>query len=246
MALDLSSRRALFSLIVAGAALGAPLAASALASCQSGKVQQASATLEKGTADEAARAIATEAVASCLKKAGIKVDEKSLDASRHAPPSELFDVTRIVDGDTIWIRRNEKEEKLRLLSVDTEEKLGVDVSPTKPGTVFGEECALWAQRFFIGMGSDEEPPKVGLAFPDGREARDIYGRLLCNVVLADGTDFNVMLVRLGKSPYFNKYGNSRICHEAFVAAQIESRAADRGIWDPETNKPKTANTPAAK
>ena len=60
---------------------------------------------------------------------------------------------------------------------------------------------------------------VGLAFPDGVEANDVYGRLLCHVILADGTDFNLKLVELGKSPYFNKYGNSRICHDEFVATQ---------------------------
>ena len=38
----------------------------------------------------------------------------------------------------------------------------------------------------------------------------------------------------GKSPYFNKYGNSRICHEAFGAAQERARSARLGIWDPRT------------
>ncbi len=167
-------------------------------------------------------------------------------AFRHEPPTELFEVTRVIDGDTIWVRRAGKEEKLRLLAVDTEEKLDVDVGPTKPGTVFGEECALWAQEFFRAQGREGAPARVGLAFPGGREARDVYGRLLCNVVLEDGTDFNLLLVELGKSPYFNKYGNSEIGHEHFVRAQAEARRAKRGIWNPETNVAKSPGAPSAR
>ena len=163
-------------------------------------------------------------------------------------PTELFDVVRVVDGDTIYVQRNGEREKLRLLSVDTEEKLAGNQSlgPNKPETVFGEECALWAQEFFAARASEDGPARVGLAFPGGLEKRDIYGRLLCHVILDDGTDFNLLLVQKGKSPYFNKYGNSLICHEAFVAAQAAAREAKLGIWNPATNAAATAGTPDAR
>lgn len=163
---------------------------------------------------------------------------------RHAAPTELFDVTRVVDGDTIWIDYRGKTEKLRLLSVDTEERF--DVSPTKPATVFGEECALWAEEFFAALeGEDGTPARVGLAFPGGKERRDVYGRLLCHVVLPDGIDFNLLLVQRGKSPYFNKYGHSQICHAQFAAAQKKARENRLGIWHPDTNKSDRAGAPAA-
>jgi hypothetical protein len=63
------------------------------------------------------------------------------------------------------------------------------------------------------------------------------------VILPDGRDFNLLLVQLGKSPYFNKYGNDLLCHDAFVAAQREARARKIGIWDPRTNRPRTAGAP---
>ncbi|MFT4541253.1 MAG: endonuclease YncB(thermonuclease family) [Planctomycetota bacterium] len=152
-------------------------------------------------------------------------------------PTELFDIVRVVDGDTVHIQRAGEVEKLRLLSVDTEEKLsGRGGSATKPETVYGEECALWAQKFFAELVDEGQTPQMGLRFPDGLEERDVYGRLLCHVILPDGRDFNLMLVELGKSPYFNKYGNSRICHKAFVAAQKSARAKQLGIWNPSTNK----------
>ena len=128
----------------------------------------------------------------------------------HEPPSVLFEVKRVVDGDTIHVQRGEELEKLRLLSVDTEEVIrgGGFSSSSKPQTVFGTECAEWAKSFFDGLANEDGETRVGLWFPEGKEARDVYGRLLCHVVLEDGTDFNLMLLQKGKSPYFNKYGNS--------------------------------------
>jgi len=166
-----------------------------------------------------------------------------------APPAELYEVVQVVDGDTIHVLRDGEREKLRLLSVDTEEKLapGMTASPSKPQTVFGEETALWARELFAALAREQAGgvARVGLRFPPGPERRDVYGRLLCHVLLPDGTDFNLLLVELGKSPYFDKYGRSRICHEAFVAAQERARARRLGIWDPRTNVPSDPAAPAA-
>jgi len=163
-------------------------------------------------------------------------------APSRAAEAEWVEIERVVDGDTIHVRRAGKIEKLRLVSVDTEERLGKghSSSPTKPQTVFGEECAIWAERVFADL------DRIGLVFPGGVEARDVYGRLLCRVLLPDGTDYNLMLVRLGRSPYFNKYGNDLEDHAAFVAAQDAARRAQLGIWNPSTNEAKTPGAPSAK
>lgn len=179
--------------------------------------------------------------------AGAAVVSSARAHALHAAPTELFEVERVVDGDTLHVRRGGSLVKLRLLAVDTEEKLDVGGdSASKPGTVFGEECALWAQRFFADLAAPGEKPKVGLYFPGGKEQLDNYGRLLCHVVLPDGTDYNLLLVELGKSPYFNKYGNSTFEHAAFVAAQRAAREAQLGIWSPATNRPTTPGAPSAK
>lgn len=161
----------------------------------------------------------------------------TLDGARRTPPAVTYPVTRVVDGDTLWIERGGRTDKLRLLCVDTEERLelGGSLSATKPGTPFGSACEEWAKDYFARLGRDGQPARIGLAFPGDVEQRDVYGRLLCHVILEDGTDFNVLLVREGKSPYFDKYGYSALAHGAFVAAEAEARAARRGIWHPETN-----------
>ena len=159
-------------------------------------------------------------------------------------PKQLFDVVKVVDGDTIHITRNGETQKLRLLSVDTEEKLsGRAFDPAKPETLFGEETKLWAIDFFNGLANEEGVIQVGVIFPAGEEVFDVYGRLLCHVVLPDGTDFNLKLVEEGWSPYFTKYGYSRICHKDFLAAEAEAQEKQLGIWNPEVNKPANESDP---
>lgn len=156
-------------------------------------------------------------------------------------PTELYEVATVVDGDTIHVMRGGVKEKLRLLCVDTEEKLAgnASLSATKPETLFGQETAAWAQTFFPEHCTVGGVVKVGLMFPGGVERRDVYGRLLCHVVLPDGVDYQVLLVRLGKSPYFNKYGNSTTHHAAFVEAQRAAQRERLGIWNPATNRART-------
>jgi endonuclease YncB( thermonuclease family) len=168
-------------------------------------------------------------------------------APHEVPPAELFEIERFVDGDTIWVRRKGGVEKLRLLSVDTEERLGPGHagSATKPSTVFGEETALWAEETFKRSAKDGEKAKVGLVFPGGKEQKDVYGRLLCHVLLPDGTDYNLLLVETGHSPYFNKYGDDEICSDVFVAAQKLAREQKLGVWNPATNVANEAGASSA-
>ncbi|HEX6883731.1 MAG TPA: thermonuclease family protein [Planctomycetota bacterium] len=169
-------------------------------------------------------------------------------AQAEAPPARLAseataEVVKVVDGDTLDVRLEGEVVTLRLLAVDTEEKISGRplASRTKPQTVFGQETAEWARALFAGLGA---APRVGLAFPEGRR-RDAYGRLLCHVLLPDGRNFNLLLVELGKSPYFNKYGNDRALHAEFVRAQAAAREQRLGIWDPATNRARTPGAPSA-
>ena len=73
------------------------------------------------------------------------------------------EVVKVVDGDTITVKGNDKDEKIRILALDTEESWpGGD----KPMTPWGKKAKEEAQRVFtIGK-------TVTLEFP-GKEAPDI-------------------------------------------------------------------------
>jgi endonuclease YncB( thermonuclease family) len=154
----------------------------------------------------------------------------------------------VIDGDTIRVEG--VDGSIRLLSIDTEEKLhnradraaaakdferylrrkrGDAVRPQKPGTPMGEQAAKFAEAFFDGA------DVVRLERDDPKEIRGNYGRLLAyGFVKKNGrwTSYNVECVRAGMSPYFTKYGYSHRFHNQLTHAEAEARQAQRGIWDP--------------
>ena len=80
--------------------------------------------------------------------AGFQTEEASGTAWHPTAPVATYEVAKVVDGDTIHVMRNGELEKLRLLSVDTEEKLsGRSFSPSKPETIFGQETRPGRRRF---------------------------------------------------------------------------------------------------
>jgi endonuclease YncB( thermonuclease family) len=155
----------------------------------------------------------------------------------------------IVDGDTIRVAG--VEGSLRLLSIDTEEKLRskrarAEVAknfevyrerkrsrssrPPKMGTPMGEQATEFARSFFEGS------EIVRLERDDPKKLRGSYGRLLAYAfVRKDGkwVSYNVECVRAGMSPYFTKYGYSHRFHNQLSRAEAEAKEAQRGIWNPD-------------
>lgn len=155
----------------------------------------------------------------------------------------------VVDGDTIRVEGIEGS--IRLLSIDTEEKLrradraavqddfadylrmkrGDSARPQKPGTPMGEEATEFAEAFFEGV------DLVRLERDDPKEIRGVYGRLLAYVFAKKNgrwTSYNVECVKAGMSPYFTKYGYSHRFHNQLSYAEAEAREAQRGIWNPQS------------
>ena len=157
-------------------------------------------------------------------------------------------VTRVVDGDTIWV--DGLDASLRLLGIDTEETFKTDADrrgyaagwaaystgkraagarPAKYATPLGEDAKVFAKHFFAGV------ERVRVERDDPEEIRDRYGRYLAYVFARTGgawVNYNVECVRAGMAPYFTKYGRSRRYDAEFVAAEAEAKAAHRGIWAP--------------
>ena len=155
----------------------------------------------------------------------------------------------VIDGDTIRVEN--VEESIRLLSIDTEEKVrskrdraavevdfekylktkrGNALRPKKAGTPMGNRATEFAEAFFEGIET------VRLERDDPKALRGRYGRLLAYAFVKKNgkwASYNVEAVRAGMSPYFTKYGYSHRFHNQFARAEGEARRAQRGIWDPE-------------
>ncbi|MGY1829122.1 thermonuclease family protein [Geodermatophilus sp. SYSU D01180] len=142
-------------------------------------------------------------------------------------------ITRVVDGDTLVVPVGDRDERLRLLCLDTEES---NAGSDKPITPWGREAKKEAERFFpVG-----EP--VVLEFPGTEELdvclrryRDNFGRLLV-FAHRDGADFQEHMIRRGYSPYFAKYGHAEFDdhRDRYVAAERAAQAAHVGVWDQAT------------
>ncbi|MEG3877333.1 thermonuclease family protein [Microcoleus sp. herbarium7] len=145
-------------------------------------------------------------------------------------------ITQVVDGDTIKVSLNGKTESLRLICVDTEES---NSGGSKPVTAAGKEASEMAKKYFAIAGGGLA--KVDIEFDTDdpiaiavEKHRDNYGRLLC-YVHKDDENYNLKLIAEGWSPYFVKYGRSRLYHRQMTEAESGAKAYNLMIWNPHTN-----------
>lgn len=140
-------------------------------------------------------------------------------------------VVRVVDGDTVRLRADGKEQSVRLLALDTEESNRG--SSTKPLTPWGRKAKEEAQRLLpAGSAVILEFPGTETLEECWEKHRDNFGRVL-GFVHKNGMDFQEHMVREGYSPYFVKYGyvDFTAYHERYTVAEREAQTANRGVWD---------------
>ena len=145
-------------------------------------------------------------------------------AGTRAQPSPVqdlegpFQVTRVVDGDTIHVRAGARDVTVRLIGINTPET----VAPGRPVECFGPQASAEAHRLLDGR-------SVYLERDSSQDAVDRYGRTLAYVWIS-GTDlFNLDMVQGGfakeytyRTPYHHR--------DDFIAAQDAAVAEGAGLW----------------
>jgi len=128
----------------------------------------------------------------------------------------LVPVVRVVDGDTLYVRRGGREESIRLIGIDTPEV------PWYGGEAecFGDEAGRFTQRLLEGESVELELD---------RDRIDPYDRTLAYVYLDDGRMVNLLLVRQGYAVVSIFEPNDRY-EERLRAAEDEARADGLGLW----------------
>jgi len=133
-------------------------------------------------------------------------------------------VVRVVDGDTLAVRSGGREERVRVLGIDTPES----VKPDTPVECGAKAAARAMRRRALGSGGAGR--RVRLVSDPTQDERDRFGRLLAYVELRDGTDLGRAQVRDGwAEPYvfdgdpFRRVGGYR-------RAARRARADGRGVW----------------
>lgn len=144
--------------------------------------------------------------------------------------SELYPVTKVVDGDTIDVNIEGKIERLRLIGIDTPET----VDPRKPVQCFGREASNKAKELLEGK-------KVRLESDETQDNRDKYDRLLRYVYLEDGTSYNKLIIMEGYAHEYT-YNIPYKYQSEYKQAQKEAEVAQRGLWSPSTCNGNTSQT----
>jgi micrococcal nuclease len=132
-------------------------------------------------------------------------------------------ITKVVDGDTVDVVFNEGyEARIRLLGVNTPET----VDPRRTVECFGKEASNFAKETLAGE-------RVLLVADPQADERDRYGRLLRNIYLEDGTDFNAMLIEQGYAYAYLSFPLTPERKAELKRLETEAKEAQRGLWDPD-------------
>ena len=138
-----------------------------------------------------------------------------------ADETPLYQVVKIVDGDTVDILIDGATERIRVIGLDTPET----VDPRQPVECFGLEASAKAQELLLNQ-------RVRLEADPTQGERDTYNRLLRYIFLADGRNYSLEMVKQGYGHEYT-YNLPYKYQHAFQAAENEARSAQRGLWAPD-------------
>jgi len=132
-------------------------------------------------------------------------------------------VVRVVDGDTLVAKLDAEpgEWTIRFLGIDTPET----VDPRKPVQCMGKQASDFSKALLTGK-------RVRLVADLQADERDMYGRLLRNILLEDGTDVNARLVREGYAHAYLSFPLTPARKVELKGLQEQAKTDRVGLWDP--------------
>lgn len=136
-------------------------------------------------------------------------------------------VLRVVDGDTIIVALNNREERIRMIGVDAPESVSLN---EEENTVWGQSASEYTKSVL------EPGTKIWLTFDI--EERDQYGRMLAYIWLDSDTEnlnhlFQKQLIGEGYALAIRYEPNTKYTAELY--ATMEGAISDRsGLWAEES------------
>lgn len=130
--------------------------------------------------------------------------------------NELYTVVRVVDGDTIIIKYNGKDTRVRLIGINTPESVHPDESKN---TENGHIASDFLKELLTGK-------QISIEF--GAEQYDKYGRMLAYVYL-DDVMVNMLLVQAGYAETMSIEPNTKYANE-FKSAEKQAKENQEGFW----------------
>lgn len=121
-----------------------------------------------------------------------------------APSGNTFQVVRVVDGDTVYLRGSDEQFKVRLVCIDAPES----------SQAFGKASKSHLSRLIGGQSVQLED-----------RGQDRYGRTL-GLIWANGYDMNWQMIKDGYAWDYDRY----TCGKSYHNAEKAAREAKRGLW----------------
>ncbi|MEF2175772.1 MAG: thermonuclease family protein, partial [Candidatus Absconditabacteria bacterium] len=128
-----------------------------------------------------------------------------------------FEVTKVVDGDTINIKYNNENVSIRLIGIDAPES-----STTRYGYL---QC--WGKESTVQLKSLLENKNIYIEFDETQGNRDKYGRLLAYIRL-DGININYYQIEKGNSSEYT-YKKDYKYKEGFLIAEFYAKRLKNGM-----------------
>lgn len=155
-----------------------------------------------------------------LNNSGLKQNKitKQASSNQKIATRESARVLRVVDGDTIKILINNKEDIVRLIGIDSPEV----VDEEKPVQCFGKEASSKAKEILTGK-------KITIESDLTQGDRDEYERLLRYVFL-DDLNFNKFMISEGYAREYTFKGKSYKYQSEFIQAEQKAQGNKRGLW----------------
>jgi len=133
-------------------------------------------------------------------------------------PHTLYNVTEVMDGDTIRVGVDRRIVTVRLLGINTPET----VDPRRGVECFGPDASKETKELLSHQ-------KVFLKLNPKREVLDKYGRYLAYVYRADGLFINEKLLTDGYAREYT-YGTPYSFVAKFKSLEKKARTEKRGLW----------------
>lgn len=132
--------------------------------------------------------------------------------------NQIAPIVRVIDGDTVEVLINDKQEKVRVIGVNAPES----VDPRKGVECFGREASERAKSLLLNK-------KVHLESDPTQADRDKYGRLLRYVFMQDGIDFGLTMIKEGYA-YEYTYDVPYKYQKEYQKAQKDAEDFKFGLW----------------
>lgn len=138
---------------------------------------------------------------------------------KQAQELQTYTISRVIDGDTIYVIVNGKERKIRIMGIDTPEKEG----GFRTAECFGDDASIFAKEFLKGKRVALLQSKIG-------DTEDKYGRWL-RYVFVDGRDFGALLIAQGYAESYKRFPHDR--KKYYNELEKKSQKQKNGMWNPD-------------